>query len=81
MQKQEKEKDPDFPDLSRTNIEGGDKYLIWEPKGLFQVVKGFLYNMMELNLVMVIAVMAYNQPSAQALFYFGIFNAVIWPMS
>jgi len=26
-------------------------------------------------------VMAYNQPSAQALFYFGIFNAIIWPMS
>lgn len=38
LQRQDKENEPDAPDLAilkAFKIEGGEKYLIWEPKGLF----------------------------------------------
>jgi hypothetical protein len=59
----------------------GDEFLIWEPKSFGEKIKNFLWNMMEANTVIAIALVAYNHASTNSLVYFLAYLTLFYPMS
>jgi len=62
-------------------LPAGDEFLIWEPRNFFEKIKNFLFNTMEANIVIIVAMVAYCHPSTNSLGYFLAYLALFYPMS
>lgn len=78
--------DPDAPPEEEEKVKNnqdpaGDEFLIWEPQTCGERIKNFIWNMMEANVIFLVAFACYCHPSYVSILYFWAYMVMLYPMT